>query len=387
MVGRHAFKRGGRAWLAGAVGVLVIAAAAVATVVTRTTSVVTTTSPPTIPITSPTSIPTTTPTSIPTTTTTVATVTIDAVGDTELGNTPTLPPDPAGYLAPLRQYLDAPIVFGNLEGTMTAAIRSKCQPPSPYCYAFKVPTSFAQDYRAAGFTVLNSANNHAYDYGAEGIASTSRALTRAGIVQAGLPGQIGLVREGALRVAFVDFAPYYNVNDMLDLAGAATLIADAHREAQVVVVYMHAGAEGPNAAHVTRHVETFAGENRGNPYQFAHAAIDDGADLVLASGPHVLRGLQWYRGHLIDYSLGDFVNYYDFATVGSLKYSAVLRVTLSATGSFVSGHFTSFVLTSAGLPQFDPSGAAAKFVNRLSMSDFGASAAIIGPTGVIGPVG
>ena len=379
MVGRHALTSGGRAWFAGAVGVLVITGVAVATVVTRTTTVVTTTTSPTIP--------TTSPTSLATTTTTIATVTIDAVGDTELGNTPTLPLDPASYLAPLRRYLDAPIVFGNLEGTMTAATRSKCRSPSPYCYAFRVPTSFAQDYRAAGFTVLNSANNHAYDYGAAGIASTSRALARAGIVEAGLPGQIGLVHEGALRVAFVDFAPYYNTNDMLDLAQAATLIADAHREAQVVVVYMHAGAEGPNAAHVTRHVETFAGENRGNPYQFAHAAIDDGADLVLASGPHVLRGLQWYRGHLIDYSLGDFVNYYDFATVGPLKYSAVLRVTLGATGSFVSGRFTSFVLTSAGLPQFDPSGAAASFVNRLSTRDFGASAAIIGPAGVISPVG
>ena len=381
MVGRHASQSARRAWFVGAAGAVVLAGAATVTLVALRTSTSTTTT---------TVVPTTSLPSIPTTTTTTATaptVTIDAVGDIELGNTPTLPPDPAGYVAPLRRYLDAPIVFGNLEGTMTAAKRSKCRPPSPYCYAFKVPPSFAQDYRAAGFTVLNSANNHAYDYGAPGIASTSRALARAGIVQAGLPGQIGLVHEGSVRVAFVDFAPYYSTNDMLDLAQAATLIADAHREAQVVVVYMHAGAEGPNAAHVTRRVETFAGEDRGNPYQFAHAAIDDGADLVIASGPHVLRGLEWYRGHLIDYSLGDFVNYYDFATVGPLKYSAVLSVTLSATGSFVASRFTSFVLTSAGLPQFDPSGAAATFVNQLSTSDFGANAAIIGPTGAIEPVG
>ncbi len=375
MVGRHATRSGPRIWLVGA-GVVVAGALTLAavTVVTRaptpstTTTTSTTTTPPT------------------TTTTTPPTVTIDAVGDTELGNSPTLPSDPAGYLAPLRRYLAAPIVFGNLEGTMTSAKRSKCQPPSPYCYAFKVPTSFAKDYRAVGFTVLNSANNHSDDYGAAGIASTSRALAGAGIAQAGLPGQIGLVRDGPVRVAFVDFAPYYNTNNMLDFARAATLIGAAHREAQVVVVYMHAGAEGPNAAHVTRHSETFAGENRGNPYAFAHAAIDDGADLVIASGPHVLRGLQWYRGHLIDYSLGDFVNYYDFATVGPLKYSAVLDVTLRANGSFVAGRFTSFVLTSAGLPQFDPTGAAAKFVNQLSSSDFGPSAAVIAPSGAITPV-
>ncbi len=359
------------------VGVTVVAVAGVALVATRSL-------PP--PTTTTTTTPTTT---VPPTTTTTAppTVTIDAVGDTELGNTPTLPPDPSGYLAPLRPYLEAPIVFGNLEGTMTSTKRSKCLATPKFCYAFKVPPSFARDYRAVGFTVLNSANNHAYDYGAAGVAATSRALAGAGIVQAGLPGQIGVVRDGAVRVAFVDFAPYYNTNNMLDFAQAATLIAAAHREAQVVVVYMHAGAEGPGAAHVTRRTETFVGENRGNPYAFAHAAIDDGADLVIASGPHVLRGLQWYRGHLIDYSLGDFVNYYDFATVGPLKYSAVLRVTLRANGSFVAGRFTSFVLSAAGLPQFDPSGAAATFVNQLSASDFGASAALIGPTGAITPVG
>ena len=361
---------------------MVASVGAAALVVTGVTIVATQSSPP------PTTTTTTTVTTVPPTTTTTAppTVTIDAVGDTELGNTPTLPSDPSAYLAPLHQYLEAPIVFGNLEGTMTSATRSKCVATPKFCYAFKVPTSYARDYRAAGFTVLNSANNHAYDYGAAGVASTARALAGAGIVQAGLPGQIGGVRDGPVRVAFVDFAPYYNTNNMLDFAQAATLIAAAHRQAQVVVVYMHAGAEGPAAAHVTRRTETFVGENRGNPYAFAHAAIDDGADLVIASGPHVLRGLQWYRGHLIDYSLGDFVNYYDFATVGPLKYSAVLRVTLRANGSFVAGHFTSFVLSPVGLPQFDPSGAAATFVNQLSASDFGSSAAEIGPTGAIAPV-
>ncbi len=363
--------RGRLRWVVALVALVVVALAVTVLVASRSST-------PTTP---------TTTTTTTTTTTEVPSATIAAVGDTELGNTPLLPPDPAGYLAPLRQYLDAPIVFGNLEGTMTSVKRSKCQPPSPYCYAFKVPVSFAQDYRDVGFTVLNSANNHAYDYGAPGVASTSSALAGAGITQAGLPGQIGLVRDGAVRVAFVDFAPYYNTNNMLDLSQAATLIARAHREAQVVVVYMHAGAEGATAAHVTRKVETFYGEDRGNPYLFAHAAIDDGADLVIASGPHVLRGLQWYRGHLIDYSLGDFVNYYDFATEGPLRYSAVLRVTLRANGTFVAGRFTSFVLTSAGLPQFDPSGAAARFVNQLSRSDFGTSAAIVGPSGAITPLG
>jgi hypothetical protein len=327
---------------------------------------------------------------LPATTTTIApsNVTLSAVGDTELGNTPQLPANPTAYLAPIKAALAAPIVFGNLEGTMTSATTSKCAPTSTECYAFHVPTSYAAVYRAAGFTVLNAANNHSHDFGAQGAADTTAALRSVGIAQAGLPGQIGVVREGTTRVAFVDFAPYSNTNDLLNFTAAPQLIAQAKRIANVVVVYMHAGAEGSNANHVTRSSEFYVGEDRGNPYAFAHAAIDDGADLVLASGPHVLRAMEWYRGHLIAYSLGDFANYYDFAAEGTLRLSAILHVTLSSTGSFLSGHFTSVVLSPSGQPSVDPTDASAAFVNGLSVADFGANAARISANGaVVAPAG
>ncbi len=313
------------------------------------------------------------------------TVDIAAVGDTELGNTPQLPSNPSTYLDTVKQALAAPIVFGNLEGTLTNSTGSKCVTPSIYCYAFRVPPSFARAYRQAGFTILNSANNHAFDFGSAGALDTTAALHAAGIVQAGLPGEIGIVHEGATKVAFVDFAPYYNTNNLLDVTTAVQLIDRAKHLANVVVVYMHAGAEGTAADHVTRTYETFYGENRGNPYAFAHVAINAGADLVIASGPHVLRGLQWYRGHLIDYSLGDFTNYYDFATIGDLRLSAILHVVLGADGRFHSGRFTSLVLSPSGQATLDPTGGAATFVNQLSRQDFGASAALIGPAGVISP--
>ena len=326
----------------------------------------------------------TTTTVTPTTTSTVLrTVTIAAVGDTELGNTPSVPSDPLAYFAPIKSALVAPIVFGNLEGTMTNATTSKCAATSTDCYAFRVPTSFAEVYRRVGFTVLNSANNHSHDYGSQGALDTSDALRAAGIVQAGLPGQIGVTREGPTRVAFVDFAPYSNTNNLLDFSTAAQLIRRAKLLANVVVVYMHAGAEGESADHVTRQSETYVGEDRGNPYAFAHAAIDDGADLVIASGPHVLRGMEWYRGRLIDYSLGDFVNYDDFSASGDLAMSAVLHVTLAADGQFVSARFISVRLTSVGQAFVDPSRQAAAFVNQLSRVDFGADAALIEGDGAI----
>ncbi|MBW4029602.1 MAG: CapA family protein [Acidobacteria bacterium] len=325
---------------------------------------------------------TTTATTPPTTTTTVvSSFTLSAVGDTDLGNTPQLPADPATYFAPVKTALGADVVFGNLEGTMTTATTSKCAASSSECYAFKVPPSYAKVYRAVGFNVLNSANNHSYDFGAQGEADTSAALKAAGIVQSGLPGQIGVVHAHGVSVAFVDFAPYYLTNNLLDFTQAAQLIAQAKREAQVVIVYMHAGAEGPAADHVTRATETFYGENRGNPYLFAHAAIDDGADLVIASGPHVLRGMQWYRGRLIAYSLGDFTNYHAFATVGDLALSVILHVTINARGVTTAASLTPLTLEPGGQAIVDPTHAAWGFMNQLSTQDFTTSAALIGANG------
>ncbi len=337
--------------------------------------------------TSPTSQTSTTSTIVggTTTTTAVQSVTIAAAGDTELGNTPDLPANPLAYFEPLKAALAAPIEFANLEGTMTSRGTSKCAPGDDECFAFHVPPSFAHLYREMGFTVLNSANNHSHDYGDDGVADTSSALRAAGIAQAGLPGQIAVVHEGKVKVAFVDFAPYSNTNDLLNFPAAKQLIEKARRLAPIVVVYMHAGAEGANADHVTRASEYYVGENRGNPYLFAHDAINDGASLVIASGPHVLRGIEFYHGHLIDYSLGDFVNYNNFASSGDLTLSAILHVTLSAKGTFVAGTFTSVKLSQSGQGFVDPTHAAAAFVNQLSREDFGSNAVVIEHNGSLAP--
>jgi hypothetical protein len=96
--------------------------------------------------------------------------------------------------------------------------------------------------------------------------------------------------------------------------------------------------------------------------------------------------MQFYRGHLIAYSLGDFATWYDFSTSGDLDLSGILRVTLGADGSFVSAQFTSLLLSAGGQPSVDPSGAAAQFINQLSGEDFGPSAAVISASGQITPV-
>ena len=314
------------------------------------------------------------------------TVTFAFVGDMILGNTPQLPSDPTAYLAPIAKQLrtSTDVAFANWEGTLTTAGTSKCPSGSTRtCYAFRNPPSFARALAATGFSVLNLANNHSYDYGATGLRSTETAITNAGMRYTGLPGQITYLKRHELHIAFVAFAPYGRTNNMLNLSTAARLIRRAHSQAPIIIVYMHAGAEGSSAAHVTGREEYFAGEDRGNPRKFAHLAIDNGASLVIASGPHTLRGMEFYKKRLIDYSLGDFANYQNFSTAGSLSHSAILHVTVGARGEYKAATVTSATLSRDGRAAIR--GGSINFIASLSREDFTTRAARITRTGRVLP--
>lgn len=310
-------------------------------------------------------------------------ITVSAVGDMIFGNTPNLPADPKHYLDPVDHAITdgAQIRFANLEGTLTTASTSKCPPKSKECFAFRNPPHYARYFAADGFTVLNDANNHSDDFGKAGQEQTVRAIHGAGMAQTGLPGEITVVRAGGHRVAMVAFAPYSYAANLLDLRAAAALIDEARDKARVVVVYMHAGAEGSDETHVTGQEEHAFGEDRGNPQKFAHMAIRHGASLVIASGPHVLRGMEFFRGRLIAYSLGNFANFHNFGGGGILSESAILHVSLSPTGRFVTGRLRSVVLDSEGRASLGGSSVAT--VRSLSKQDFGAHAARLSHTGVI----
>ena len=313
------------------------------------------------------------------------TISVAAVGDTMLGSTPDLSPSPGAYLAAMRADLHGDLVFGNLEGTLTDSAASKCKPKAKDCFAFRAPPEFASDLRAAGFTVMNNANNHSSDFGATGRADTVRALQAAGIAQTGLPGEITIVPAAGLRVAILGFAPYAVTASLLDLATARVLIQRADAKADIVIVAIHAGAEGAAAQHVTGAEESYVGEDRGNAEAFAHMAVDAGADLVLGSGPHVLRGMEIYRRRLIAYSLGNFAGYHNFGLDGVLGDSAVLHVRLTANGAFRSGRITSVRLVDAGMPEPDPTGAGARLIAQLSRDDLGSRAVRVTPAGRIAP--
>jgi Bacterial capsule synthesis protein PGA_cap len=314
------------------------------------------------------------------------TVRLSVVGDTIMGTIDYgLPPNGgANYFDAVEPLLEGDIVLGNLEGTLTTRDGSKCAGSTPgRCFAFRTPPTYVRHLKAAGFTVMNLANNHANDFGPAGEADTVAALTGAGIAETGRPGRFTVKKIRGVRVAVVGFATYSWSNRLDNLTAARRLVERADRTADIVVVTMHAGAEGTDAAHVTPGTETYLGENRGDVMAFASTVVAAGADLVVGHGPHVLRGMQFTNGRLVAYSMGNFAGYKALGLGGALSETGVLQVTLRADGTFVSGRLRAVQLVNGGIPA--PGGRAIEIVSQLSRADFSARAARLDTKGTIRP--
>jgi hypothetical protein len=312
-------------------------------------------------------------------------VTIAAVGDTVMGSLPYgLPPDGgASFFDEVDHLLVGDVVLGNLEGTLASGGVSKCGSGSSNCFAFRTPPSYARHIKEAGFTVMNLANNHAYDFGASAQRETVAALTRVGVRNTGRPGTMAVQRVGGQRLAILGFASYDWANPLLDIPRARKLVREAARKAEIVIVTFHGGAEGSDKTHVPQGSEYFLGENRGDLRRFSKAVIDAGADIVIGHGPHVLRGMEVYKGRLIAYSLGNFGGYEVFGLNPTTATSMVLRVTLTPDGRLQRARIRPTQLVGNGTPA--PGGYAISMVRGLSRDDFGARAQRIGAGGVITP--
>ena len=315
-------------------------------------------------------------------------VTLEWVGDMAMSSTLGLPP--AGVyraVSPMGRTLRrADLTIGNLEGTLSVGGASKCGGASGgTCFAFQAPPSTAFALHRLGFDLVNQANNHAQDFGATGHAQTIAALRRAKLSWTGDRGQITYLTTHGVRVAFLGFAPYEYASSLLDIAGAKAMVRRAARHAAIVVVIIHAGAEGADQLHTPRGTEYFLGENRGDARLFAHSVIRAGASVVLGSGPHVIRGVQRYRGHLIAYSLGNFIGYRTLGGGGVLDDSGVMRVSLNpANGRVVAAHWIPVRLDD-GLPRLADGDGDAPLVARLSREDFPNSHFHIAPNGTFAP--
>lgn len=319
-------------------------------------------------------------------------VVIAAVGDIMLGSAypdkSDLPPDGgATLLADVTPILRrADLTFGNLEGPLTDGGKST-KKPGGKSFAFRVPTAYGKHLKDAGFDVFSCANNHANDFGASGRASTRRILESLGIAHAGSDkDDVAFLNVQGKRVAVVAFATGTIPANLNDVPGAVRRVRDASAQADLVIVSFHGGGEGSGYQHVPRGSETYLGENRGNLRRFTHAVVDAGADLVIGHGPHVVRGMEVYKKHLIAYSLGNFATYGKFGLSGPTALAPILEAHLDPeTGEFIGGRVHPARQTKPGGPRRDKTGAVLPVLRALSTADFKKTAVRILPNGEMLP--
>ena len=266
-------------------------------------------------------------------------VTLMAVGDLMLARTigeRVVTDGPQSIFAGVQPVLgSADLLVGNLE----CAITDRGQPEPGKSYTFAAPPLAADSLSSAGFDVLSLANNHALDYGFEGLAETQRHLNDRGIAFVGVGENEAaahrplIVERNGLRLAFLAYVDVL-VEDggfdtrrwvaAADSPGMAWAHPDrirsdaiaARAEADVVIVLLHFGYEG--------RTEPVASQQKA-----AWAAIEGGAALVLGSHPHVLQKTERYQNGLIVYSLGNFV----FDSFGfPANYSAIFSATIDRDG-------------------------------------------------------
>ena len=312
------------------------------------------------------------------------------VGDIMLGSdypSPKLPPrDGADLMREAVPMLEwAHLSFGNLEGTLAQGGTSSKQGCGK-CYAFRTPPSFAQRLSEAGFDAMSQANNHGNDFGVPGRLQTTRALSAVGIASSGWEGSTpGVLQHEGRKACLLAFAPNRGMNDLRNIPGASQKVRTAKSQCHLVVVSFHGGAEGSDKTRTPLGNETHLGENRGNVRAFARSVIDAGADVVYGHGPHVPRGMELYQGHLIAYSLGNFMTYGGMTVSGTLGQAPLLAVRLNEKGHLVGGRVVSFRQSPHAPLRKDAQAGAWHTMRARTQDDFGGGGLILATDGSFWP--
>lgn len=178
------------------------------------------------------------------------------------------------------------LTIANFEGTLTESTEREDKQ-----FAFKASASYANILTAGSVEAVNTANNHSHDYGEESFNDTLKALDTANILHFGYD-ETAVTEVKGVKVGLVGI---YELNDHLGREEQLKQnIAKVKQDgAQLIVVIFHWGNEK----------EEVPDENQKT---LGHLAIDEGADLVCGHHPHVLQGIEEYKGKNIVYSLGNF---------------------------------------------------------------------------------
>lgn len=299
-------------------------------------------------------------------------------------------PDPARLIAPLQPLVeDADVVLLNVEGAIGDSTPpfEKCGKKSTGCYAIRMPARAAAAIRKVNeraIVVANLANNHARDAGAEGLATTQRLLTEAGVVITGVDTLATVVETpSGDTIAFLGFATSGPPNDVRDVEAVRRHVERAATAYRRVVVTMHLGAEGKTAQRTRDSVEVYYDASRGNPVAFAEAAAGAGAHLVIGHGPHVLRAAEWRDRTLVLYSLGNLLTYGPFSQGEPMRRGAIACATVDGRGAVTAARLRPTVQTAPGHVARDRRARAIALVDSLSKLDFPRSGARVERDGTI----
>ena len=226
------------------------------------------------------------------------TVTISAIGDCTLGTDENFNTDTsfnafdavnghAYFFQNVKEILENDdATFANLEGTFTTETTREIKQ-----YAFKGDPSYTEILKSGSVEVVTLANNHSSDYGEKSLSDTKKYLGEADIDYC-IGDEIVLRDVNGIKTAFIGI---YVLNDgMARESQVRETIASAKAQgAQLIITAFHWGGERETQPDETQQ-------------SLAHTAVDCGADLVVGHHPHVLQGIENYKGKYIVYSLGNF---------------------------------------------------------------------------------
>ncbi len=306
------------------------------------------------------------------------TISLSIVGDMMVGSSyPSanmLPPEAEGsilqHAIPYLQQTDLRI--GNLESAIGDSLPVQKSCGVTQCYAFCTPLKYAQWYKDAGFEYLNLSNNHSFDFGLKGVRQTLDFLNKQNIRTSGVPQHpTDTLTVRGTRLGFVSFAPHNNCLDMNNDSLVNAYVTQLRPLCDVLIVFFHGGAEGYSQTRTPKAREFFYGQDRGHVTHFARRCVDAGADMVVGSGPHVVRGMEIYKEKLIAYSLGNFATYSLFNLKHPYNIAPLLQVKITSKGELVEHKVLSFLQHGEGIPKPDSTLSAFKLMRSLSQRDFG----------------
>ena len=317
------------------------------------------------------------------------TLTIAMVGDVMMGTTYPSMMLPANDGADLFNdakplLVKADLAVGNLEGTLCDGGQST-KGSGPNSYSFRTPTSYAPLLKDAGFDYLGQANNHARDFGEEGIVSTERCLRQQGILFSGIEGrtETAVIERKGKKIGLCAFGHNSYTLKHTDFETVGRIVDKLVKECDIVIVSVHGGAEGRTQSHLPQGSETFLGENRGSLRKLAHFCVDHGADVVYGHGPHVVRCMEVYKGRFIAYSLGNFCTPYNVSLTGISGYAPLIEIKTDLQGRFLSGRIHPMTQQRGVGPRHDTTGAVVREIRQLSEADLPQSQAVIDEEGRI----